>query len=75
MCFPFLFHIQRPKKYPCQPDVMSLIIELLALNTNQTWDQVPHSVGALEIGSEWVSSIKVKSDGSLDRYKGSVVAH
>lgn len=36
---------------------------------NHTWDLVPLPPGKQLIGSKWVDSVKLKSDGSLDRYK------
>eukprot|EP00268_Persea_americana_P020974 TRINITY_DN21008_c0_g1_i3.p1 TRINITY_DN21008_c0_g1~~TRINITY_DN21008_c0_g1_i3.p1 ORF type:complete len:139 (-),score=20.40 TRINITY_DN21008_c0_g1_i3:93-509(-) len=48
--------------------------ELLALESNSTWDLVPTPLDASIIGSKWVYSIKVLSDGSLDRYKAQFVA-
>lgn len=47
--------------------------ELLAFETNQTWDLVPKPSGVPVIG-KWVYSVKLKSDGSLDQSKGHLVA-
>jgi len=49
-------------------------IKLQALEENHTWDIVhcPHTVKP--IGSKWVFSIKLRSDGSLDRHKAHLVA-
>ena len=47
--------------------------ELLALEANQTWNLVLAHEGAFVIGSKWIYSIKVHSDGSLDRYKARLV--
>lgn len=47
--------------------------ELDALHANHTWDIVP-CPAAKPIGCKWVYSIKLKSDGSLDRYKARLVA-
>ena len=54
----------------CQ-DVM--IEKLVALEANRTWELVPAPDGASVIGSKWIYSIKVHSDGSLDRYKARLV--
>lgn len=43
--------------------------ELCALEANETWEVVDCPVGVTLLGCKWVYSIKVKSDGSLDRYK------
>eukprot|EP00268_Persea_americana_P018509 TRINITY_DN19252_c0_g1_i1.p1 TRINITY_DN19252_c0_g1~~TRINITY_DN19252_c0_g1_i1.p1 ORF type:complete len:133 (+),score=26.04 TRINITY_DN19252_c0_g1_i1:3-401(+) len=48
--------------------------ELLALEANNTWELVPAPTDASVIGSKWIYSIKVHSDGSLDRYKARLVA-
>ncbi|XXG61102.1 hypothetical protein AAC387_Pa04g2839 [Persea americana] len=48
--------------------------ELDALAQNHTWDIVPSPVGVKPIGCKWVFSLKLKSDGSLDRYKARLVA-
>lgn len=48
--------------------------ELLALEANRTWDLVPRPSDGTVIGSKWIYSIKVKPDGSLDRYKARLVA-
>lgn len=47
--------------------------ELLALEANRTWDLVPRPSDGTVIGSKWIYSIKVKPDGSLDRYKARLV--
>ena len=48
--------------------------ELAALHQNNTWDLVPPPPGKKTIGSRWVYKIKLKSDGSLERYKAPLVA-
>ena len=46
--------------------------ELLALEANKTWNLVPAPKGASVIGNKWIYSVKVHSDGSLDRYKNGI---
>jgi Reverse transcriptase (RNA-dependent DNA polymerase) len=41
---------------------------------NKTWNIVPLPAGKRAIGSRWVFKIKKKSDGSIERYKGRLVA-
>jgi len=48
--------------------------ELQALQENHTWDIVSCPPTVKPIGSKWVFSIKLRSDGSLDRYKARLVA-
>ena len=48
--------------------------ELQALKENHTWDVVPCSPSMRPIGCKWVYSIKLHSDGTLDRYKAHLVA-
>ncbi|RWR91574.1 Retrovirus-related Pol polyprotein from transposon TNT 1-94 [Cinnamomum micranthum f. kanehirae] len=48
--------------------------ELSALKQNQTWVTVPCPSSVKPIGSKWVYSIKLKADGTLDRYKARLVA-
>lgn len=48
--------------------------ELTALQTNHTWDVVTCPSSVKPIGCKWVYSVKLKSNGSLDRYKARLVA-
>ena len=48
--------------------------KLQALEENHTWDIVPCPPTVKPIGSKWVFSVKLHSDGSLDRYKAGLVA-
>ncbi|GAB2270443.1 hypothetical protein Dimus_038847 [Dionaea muscipula] len=48
--------------------------ELDALRSNDTWELVECLTSIKLIGSKWVYSVKLKSDGSLDRYKARLVA-
>ena len=47
--------------------------ELQALQENHTWDIVSCPPTVKPIGSKWVLSIKLRSDGSSDRYKARLV--
>jgi len=47
--------------------------ELLALAENQTWDVVPCPPSVKPLGSKFVFTIKLRSDGSIDRYKARLV--
>ena len=48
--------------------------ELQALEENHTWNIVPCPPTVKPIGSKWVFSVKLHSDGSLDRYKARLEA-
>jgi hypothetical protein len=48
--------------------------ELQALQDNHTWDLVSCPPAVKPIGCKWVYSIKLRSDGTLDRYKARLVA-
>lgn len=48
--------------------------ELQALMDNHTWDIVHCPANVKAIGCKWVYSIKLRSDGTLDRYKARLVA-
>ncbi|KAL0296116.1 UNVERIFIED_CONTAM: putative mitochondrial protein [Sesamum radiatum] len=43
--------------------------KLNALQGNNTWTFVPLPSGKKSIGSKWVHKLKLKVDGSIDRYK------
>ena len=47
--------------------------ELQARDENHTWDIVSCPPNVKPIGSKWVYTLKLKSDGSLDRYKAQLV--
>lgn len=48
--------------------------ELQALDKNNTWDVVPLPHSKRPIVCKWVYKIKLKSDGTLERYKACLVA-
>ncbi|XP_042502340.1 uncharacterized protein LOC122079717 [Macadamia integrifolia] len=58
---------QQACRIPCWQEAMDL--ELNALVENDTWDMVPTPSNTPVIGCHWVYSVKLKSDGSIDRYK------
>jgi hypothetical protein len=49
-------------------------LEMQAHVDNSTWELVKLPPGRKPIGSRWVFVVKRKSDGSVDRYKGRLVA-
>jgi hypothetical protein len=48
--------------------------EMKTLQKNSTWELVALPEGKKAIGCRWVYTIKLKADGSLDRYKARLVA-
>lgn len=48
--------------------------ELLALDSNHIWDLVPLPPDKRAIASKWVFKIKLKANGTLERYKARLVA-
>nr|CAN67587.1 hypothetical protein VITISV_036279 [Vitis vinifera] len=48
--------------------------EIATLQANHTWDIEPCPPTIVHLGCKWVYSSKVRSDGSLDRYKARLVA-
>ena len=45
-----------------------------ALQRNNIWEICPLPKGKKIVGSRWVFIIKLKADGSIDRYKARLVA-
>ena len=45
-----------------------------ALQKNDTWELVPLPKGKKAIGCRWVYTVKLKADGSIDKYKAKLVA-
>ncbi|KAL4279271.1 hypothetical protein GQ457_03G009530 [Hibiscus cannabinus] len=58
--------------YDCWKNAMN--DEIVALENNKTWDLVPLPPGKQTIGCKWVYKTKLKSDGSLERYKARLMA-
>ncbi|KAL6347170.1 hypothetical protein AAG906_012751 [Vitis piasezkii] len=49
-------------------------IEYVALLTNSTWSLVPKPINKHIIGCKWIYKLKLKVDGSIDRFKAHLVA-
>ena len=45
-----------------------------ALEVNHTWVMTQLPLGKVPIGRKWVYKVKLKVDGSLERYKARLVA-
>ena len=58
-------------EHKCWQDAIE--IELLKLKENQTCDTVPCPPSIKPLGSKFVFTIKICSDGSIDRYKAILV--
>jgi histone deacetylase 1/2 len=48
--------------------------EISSLHKNKTWHPVPPKPGYILIDCKWVFKVKRKVDGTIDRYKGRLVA-
>lgn len=48
--------------------------EMEALKKNLTWELVSLPKGKKPVGCKWVYMVKLKADGSIDRYKARLVA-
>jgi len=48
--------------------------EIDALQANNTWVMTPLPLGKVAIGCKWVFKIKLKLNGSIERYKARLVA-
>lgn len=48
--------------------------ELQALEDNKTWDIVQLPAEKKSIGCQWVYKVKLKADGTMERYKARLVA-
>ena len=47
--------------------------DMEALQKNATWELVPLPKGMKPIGCRWMFTVKLKPDGSIDRYKAQLV--
>ncbi|KAL0297060.1 UNVERIFIED_CONTAM: Retrovirus-related Pol polyprotein from transposon RE1 [Sesamum radiatum] len=70
--------IQEPSNYlqakSCKEWEDAMSQQLSALERNNTWEVVNLPKGEKAIGKKWVFKIKLKVDGSMDRYKARLVA-
>lgn len=48
--------------------------EIVALKANQTWFHTPFPTDKVPIGCKWVYKIKLKANGSINRFKARLVA-
>ncbi|KAL0284787.1 UNVERIFIED_CONTAM: hypothetical protein Sangu_2809500 [Sesamum angustifolium] len=48
--------------------------EILALETNHTWEVTTLPLGKRAIGFKWVYKLKLKDDGTIDKYNARLVA-
>ena len=48
--------------------------EMKSLKQNENWELVPTSIGIQHISCKWVYKVKIHPNGSIERYKGWLVA-
>ncbi|KAL0368078.1 UNVERIFIED_CONTAM: Retrovirus-related Pol polyprotein from transposon RE2 [Sesamum calycinum] len=54
--------------------IQAMDAEIQALEHNQTWDITPLPKDKKAIGSRWIYKLKLKPNGTVDRYKARLVA-
>ncbi len=67
---PTSFHEASQDPHWCE----AMQVELAALEANNTQSIQPLPLGKVPIGCKWVFKVKLRSDGSLERYKACLVA-
>ena len=70
-CVPIPSSYKQAMEHKCWQEAIEA--ELLALEENQTWDIVPCPPSVKPLGSKFVFNIKIRSNGSIDRYKARLV--
>lgn len=70
--------IQEPSSYSEVKDqvvwVEAMNAEIMALEKNHTWEMTNLPTGKRPTGCKWVFKVKLKADGSVERYKARAVA-
>ncbi|KAL0411279.1 UNVERIFIED_CONTAM: putative mitochondrial protein [Sesamum latifolium] len=73
-----LSNLQEPRTHQqaCQSKEWqhAMQTELDAMHKNNTWDLTPLPKGQKAIGCRWIFKLKLKADGTVDKYKARLVA-
>lgn len=70
-----LLYVKSPQEALSHPGWrQTMIDEMTALESNQTWTLVPPPSGKSIVGCRWVYTVKVGPDGKIDRLKARLVA-
>ncbi|RVW17844.1 Retrovirus-related Pol polyprotein from transposon RE1 [Vitis vinifera] len=72
---PYCFSERAPLRlFPIQAALQTMVDEMAALHSNDTWDFVVLPSGKSTVGCRWVYTVKIGPNGQVDRLKARLVA-